>query len=339
MEGSPPRTGGHGGGVRAAHRISSGAGWGSSRNSGLTLSRRRMPELDAERRYERRGVRVADPKACPVRRGAQGRDQSRGSARCLAPLAHLSGRSGPAWSRPRALARPTTATVATDASAWSRERFLREQRMLGDRARLRRQQGQVSRRAHHDGARRRRQGVTVISRRGCCCRPFSQRRARPARRRGRHPSGGHRARAEHRQLSSSSQSASPGGQSGAGRQWDGQRPRCLRRAPGRAHALARARGGPQRRRPARGDRGDRRRTAAAAGVQVVAGDTQVVERGFADKMYVCTTGLGVLDRRAELGPPRSRPAIASSSPGESPSTASQSCSRAKSSPLDAEIQL
>jgi hydrogenase expression/formation protein HypE len=35
---------------------------------------------------------------------------------------------------------------------------------------------------------------------------------------------------------------------------------------------------------------------------VVAGDTKVVERGHADQMYACTTGLGVLDPRARLSP-------------------------------------
>jgi hydrogenase expression/formation protein HypE len=47
--------------------------------------------------------------------------------------------------------------------------------------------------------------------------------------------------------------------------------------------------------------------AAAAGVQVVAGDTKVVERGHADAMYVCTTGLGRLDARASLSPSSLRP--------------------------------
>jgi hydrogenase expression/formation protein HypE len=42
--------------------------------------------------------------------------------------------------------------------------------------------------------------------------------------------------------------------------------------------------------------------AAAARVQVVAGDTKVVERGHADGMYVCTTGLGRRDSRARLSP-------------------------------------
>ncbi|HYY23419.1 MAG TPA: hydrogenase expression/formation protein HypE [Thermoleophilaceae bacterium] len=40
--------------------------------------------------------------------------------------------------------------------------------------------------------------------------------------------------------------------------------------------------------------------AEAAGVQVVTGDTKVVERGHADRMYACTTGVGAVDPRAEL---------------------------------------
>jgi hydrogenase expression/formation protein HypE len=42
--------------------------------------------------------------------------------------------------------------------------------------------------------------------------------------------------------------------------------------------------------------------ARAADVEVVAGDTKVVERGHADDMYICTAGLGRLDRRAHLSP-------------------------------------
>jgi hydrogenase expression/formation protein HypE len=49
------------------------------------------------------------------------------------------------------------------------------------------------------------------------------------------------------------------------------------------------------------------RSAAAAGVEVVAGDTKVVERGHADGMYVCTTGLGRIDPRARLSPRAARP--------------------------------
>jgi hydrogenase expression/formation protein HypE len=49
------------------------------------------------------------------------------------------------------------------------------------------------------------------------------------------------------------------------------------------------------------------RAAQAAGVRVVAGDTKVVERGRCDGMYVCTTGLGRRDPRAELSPSALRP--------------------------------
>jgi len=42
------------------------------------------------------------------------------------------------------------------------------------------------------------------------------------------------------------------------------------------------------------------RAAAAADVSVVTGDTKVVERGLADGMYVCTSGVGHRDQRATL---------------------------------------
>ena len=41
--------------------------------------------------------------------------------------------------------------------------------------------------------------------------------------------------------------------------------------------------------------------AEAAGVEVITGDTKVVERGACDGMYICTAGVGKLDDRAELG--------------------------------------
>jgi hydrogenase expression/formation protein HypE len=49
------------------------------------------------------------------------------------------------------------------------------------------------------------------------------------------------------------------------------------------------------------------RAARTAGVEVVAGDTKVVERGHADGMYICTTGLGRRDERASLAPSNIRP--------------------------------
>jgi hydrogenase expression/formation protein HypE len=42
--------------------------------------------------------------------------------------------------------------------------------------------------------------------------------------------------------------------------------------------------------------------AAAAGVEIVAGDTKVVERGRCDGLYVTTTGIGRVDPRARLAP-------------------------------------
>jgi hydrogenase expression/formation protein HypE len=47
--------------------------------------------------------------------------------------------------------------------------------------------------------------------------------------------------------------------------------------------------------------------AAAAGVAIVAGDTKVVERGHADGMYICTSGIGQRDARARLSPGALRP--------------------------------
>jgi hydrogenase expression/formation protein HypE len=42
------------------------------------------------------------------------------------------------------------------------------------------------------------------------------------------------------------------------------------------------------------------KAAAAASVEIVAGDTKVVDRGLADQIYVCTTGIGIRDPRATL---------------------------------------
>ena len=47
--------------------------------------------------------------------------------------------------------------------------------------------------------------------------------------------------------------------------------------------------------------------ARSAGVEIVGGDTKVVERGHADKMYICTTGMGRRDPRAAMSPRSLRP--------------------------------
>ncbi len=44
-----------------------------------------------------------------------------------------------------------------------------------------------------------------------------------------------------------------------------------------------------------------------AGVEIVAGDTKVVERGHADGLYITTTGVGLVDPRAALSPAAIRP--------------------------------
>ena len=71
--------------------------------------------------------------------------------------------------------------------------------------------------------------------------------------------------------------------------------------------------------------------AQAAGVEVVAGDTKVVERGHADGMYVCTTGVGRRDPRATLSPAAVRPATGCCCPARSASTGWPSCWPAASS--------
>ncbi len=48
-------------------------------------------------------------------------------------------------------------------------------------------------------------------------------------------------------------------------------------------------------------------TARSAEVEIVAGDTKVVERGKCDSMYVTTTGVGRIDDRARLSPSSLRP--------------------------------
>ena len=72
--------------------------------------------------------------------------------------------------------------------------------------------------------------------------------------------------------------------------------------------------------------------AAAAGVEIIAGDTKVVERGHADSMYVCTAGIG--QRRSARAALAGRPAPRRPDPGvraRSASTARRSCSPAASS--------
>lgn len=49
------------------------------------------------------------------------------------------------------------------------------------------------------------------------------------------------------------------------------------------------------------------KAAREAGVPIIAGDTKVVERGSADGMYLCTTGIGLVDERANTSPQSLKP--------------------------------
>jgi len=49
------------------------------------------------------------------------------------------------------------------------------------------------------------------------------------------------------------------------------------------------------------------RAAGQAGVQLVTGDTKVVARGSADRIFINTAGVGVVEPGVELGPERCRP--------------------------------
>jgi hydrogenase expression/formation protein HypE len=49
------------------------------------------------------------------------------------------------------------------------------------------------------------------------------------------------------------------------------------------------------------------RAAAAAGVQIVTGDTKVVERGHGDGCYINTAGVGMMREGVQVGPDRVRP--------------------------------
>ncbi|MEK7327025.1 MAG: AIR synthase related protein, partial [Chloroflexota bacterium] len=47
--------------------------------------------------------------------------------------------------------------------------------------------------------------------------------------------------------------------------------------------------------------------ARGAGVQLIAGDTKVVDRGHGDGVYINTSGVGVIPPGVDIGPHRARP--------------------------------
>jgi hydrogenase expression/formation protein HypE len=50
-----------------------------------------------------------------------------------------------------------------------------------------------------------------------------------------------------------------------------------------------------------------RKAAAAAGVELVTGDTKVVDRGSADNLFIATAGIGLIERAGEIGPQAIQP--------------------------------
>jgi hydrogenase expression/formation protein HypE len=48
-------------------------------------------------------------------------------------------------------------------------------------------------------------------------------------------------------------------------------------------------------------------TARVAGVSIVTGDTKVVPRGACDKLFINTTGIGVVRTGLDLGADKARP--------------------------------
>ena len=189
------------------------------------------------------------------------------------------------------------ATVPTD----------REQRVLEIIETARAQAAEVPGRAHHDGPRRRRQGDADADRGRCSCRPSPRRRSRALADAGTVVGRRRRARDHHRQLRRQADPLPRRLDRRAGRQRHRQRPRHGRRAAARAEPVDGARGGP--RRPTSCAPRSRRspRPPRRPGVEIVAGDTKVVERGHADSMYLCTTGIGQVDPRAALSPAGLRP--------------------------------
>ena len=77
--------------------------------------------------------------------------------------------------------------------------------------------------------------------------------------------------------------------------------------------------------------------AGGAGVEVITGDTKVVERGHADEMYICTSGSAGSMSGRRSRPARWPPAIACWSRSRLASTARRSCSRGGELGLDADV--
>ncbi len=204
-----------------------------------------LPERAASSPRPTRTTTPSCVSACPVcasptrRRASAARcsraSSSRSSARSSAARARPSARSGPAWSRARAPAPPTTTTALRSGSRVGVTDGDLRKRTQGpwDHRDRPRQAGEVPRRPHHDGSRRRRQGDPGAHRGPA--RPRARLRiARGARRRRRRRGRRHAAGDDHR-LVRGQAAALPGRlDRRPGRQRHGQRPRGRRRPAARA---------------------------------------------------------------------------------------------------------
>ena len=236
-----------------------------------------------------RSWRRSLPSASRARFSPDGRSPT--SARRSGRVARQSTPWARPWCRPKAPARPTSATAATSASPRRNERGEPARRQGSERLCAQLPAAVVRVPARPARPRRRRQAVARASSRRSSSRAFGNPILAPAaRRRGardrRRPPG-----VLHRLLRRAPAVLSRGRHRLAGRPRHRERPRHVRcPAPGdlrRVHP----RGGLPDGRPVAHRRVDARRR-REAGVPVVTGDTKVVDRGKGDGVFINTTGIG-----------------------------------------------
>ena len=196
-----------------------------------------------------------------------------------------------------------------------------------DRAR---QAREVPRRAHHDGPRRRRQGDAGPDR-GRSRPGFGGEQLEAMGDAGAFDVDGARARDDDRLVRGPPAALPRRLDRRARRQRHRQRPRRRRRAAAGADALARARGGPRRGRPARARS---TRSPPRRGPRACRSSPATRRSSSAATPTACTSAppaSGGAIRAPRCAPPRCARATGSCSPAPSASTASRSCSRAASS--------
>ena len=284
-------------------------GLGFISHSGLKLTEA-YAELDAEVRFSVPGVRVADPKACQcgeVLKGVIKPWECKVFGTACTPGAADRHLHGVLRGRLCRLLQLRPIRAGTRGGVMPEPRGCLRARADGppDHRDRPRQAGQVPRRAHHHGPRSGRQGHAEADR-GSAGAGLSLRHARRAGRRRDRPR-------RRRALALTTDSyvvkplRFPGGSIGElavnGTVNDlavsGARPLALSLSLILEEGLAAD--------ELRAEVEAIARAADAAGVGIITGDTKVVERGHADGMYICTSGVGSHDPRAHLSPAALRP--------------------------------